>query len=131
MDVAAAVVAAALLFGVAAFQLALASGVPWGRHAYGGRIALDDGGLPTPYRVMSAAAVVVLAAAAWMVLARAGVVTADSWPQGVLRWGPWVLAAYLALNTLGNLSSPSPVERWGLGALTLVAGVLVAVVAAS
>ena len=44
---------ACLLAANALFQLALAAGVPWGDAAFGGKVAQDDGSLPTRYRVMS------------------------------------------------------------------------------
>lgn len=45
--------AAFLLAANALFQLALAAGVRWGDAAFGGKVANDDGSLPTRYRVMS------------------------------------------------------------------------------
>ena len=127
----AAVLAAGLLAVMAVVQAALALGAPWGAHVYGGRVATTDGRLPSAYRGMSAVAVVVLAFAAWLILARAGVVGDGPLPAAVVQWGVWIVAGYLALNTLGNVASTSPVERWGFGALTLVAGVLTVIVAAS
>jgi hypothetical protein len=47
----------------------------------------------------------------------------------LVRWAPWGIVGFLVLNTLGNLSSSSPVERWGLGGITLVLVVLCTVVA--
>ena len=55
-----ALIAAALLLGVAGFQAGLAGGAPWGAASYGGRAATDDGRLPMPMRVMSGIAVVIL-----------------------------------------------------------------------
>ncbi|MEJ2578414.1 MAG: hypothetical protein P8Z68_04885, partial [Kineosporiaceae bacterium] len=69
---ASAVLAAALLTAVAAFQLALAAGAPWGEMSYGGRAVTSGGVLSASYRLASAGAVVVLLLAAALILARVG-----------------------------------------------------------
>ena len=119
----AAVVAAALTAIAAAFQAALAAGLPWAGAAYGGRAALPDGRLRPRHRVSSAAAALVLLAIGWLLLLRGGVL------GGVERSGPltvacWAFAVLFALNTLGNLTGRSPVERWGMGAVTAALTVL-------
>src|SRR5687768_719411 len=55
----AAVSACAVLTALAVFQVALASGAPWGRYAWGGQ---HEGALPAPLRVGSAVSVLVYAA---------------------------------------------------------------------
>ncbi len=65
---------ALLLAGVALFQPGLAGGAPWGDMSYGGRAETVIGILPGSYRGMSGAAVVIRLPAAWIVLARSGVV---------------------------------------------------------
>ena len=119
----AAVTAAVLLAGVAAFQVALAAGAPWGRMSYGGQADTVDGVLPGSYRSMSAAAAVILIFAAWIVLARAGVVASGPLSAGFLRVGVWVIFAYLILNTVMNLTSSHAGERFGMGAITLISAV--------
>lgn len=126
----AAVGTAALLGGVAGVQLGLALGAPWGAHVYGGRATVVDGVLAGSYRAASGAAAVLLLGAGHVVLARAGVVTSHL-RHTVLRRGTWGIAAFLALNTLGNVASPSGFERWGMGAVTATAAVLAALVARS
>ena len=127
----AAVGAAILLAGVAAFQIALALGAPWGDMSYGGQAETVDGVLPGNYRVMSAVAVVILLFAAYLVLARAGVLD-TSWPgAGFLRPAVWVVFAYLVLNTVMNLMSSHAGERFGMGAATLITAILTFVVARS
>lgn len=121
--------AALLLAGVALFQAALAAGAPWGDMSYGGRAETVDGVLPGSYRVMSAAAVVILLLAAWMILARGGVVSAGPLSPGFLRGAAWVVFGYLVLNTVMNVASSHPAERFGLGAITLVAAAACFVVA--
>jgi hypothetical protein len=113
LAVAAVVVLALLMI----FQLLLAAGLPLGRAAWGGQHRV----LPANLRLGSLAAVVILGAAAWAILARV-----DLLPPGadslVVRVVTWVFAAYLALNTVGNLASKSPVER---GVMTPVSAFLV------
>ena len=125
MTTAAAVTVAVLLGGVAVFQVLLAAGARWGHYAYGGRLAGPGEPLPARYRIVSAVAVLVLAAMAWTVLAAAGLV---SYPGGE-RLVVWLVFGYLVLNTAGNLASPTRFERFGMGALTAVAAVLTLLVA--
>ena len=129
MSEAAAVVAAVLLVALAGFQLVLASGAPWGAASYGGRSARDDGTLPGPLRFTSGLAVLILLAAAWLVLAQGGVVSRGPVSDGALRGVTWGVAAYLVLNTLGNLASQSRVERLVMGPASSVLVLLTAVVA--
>lgn len=104
----------ALLVIAAAFQAALALGARWGGCAYGGRVARGDGTLPSRYRWSSALTVLVLALAAWAVLAANGPFL-------------WAFAALFLVNTAANLAGAHPVERWGMGGITaaLTAGCLV------
>lgn len=111
----AALLAALVLGGVVIFQLLLAAGLPLGRAAWGGSHRV----LPVKLRVGSAASVLVLGGAAWAILARAGLVAPG--PTGALvRGATWVYAALFALNTLGNLASRSPTERWIMAPVTVV-----------
>ena len=120
-----------ILVIVAFVQLAVALGAPLGAHVYGGRAAGPGERLPPAYRVASLATVAVLLAAGWLVLARAGVVSPPAADSTLAVWGTWALAALLALNTLGNLTSASALERWGFGAATTVAAILTVIVARS
>ncbi len=43
--------------------------------------------------------------------------------------GTWVITAYLIVNTVMNLGSSNPVERWVIGAATAIAAVLCLTVA--
>jgi hypothetical protein len=122
----AAVVAAVLLQIVAAFQVGLAYGAPWGNHAYGGRAPTDDGVLPPRYRAMSAVAVPALLLASWIILADAELVSTDA---GWVDWAVWVVFGYLVLNTVGNLASSSKIERVVLGSVTVVTAVATLIVA--
>jgi hypothetical protein len=118
------VVGAALLLAVAAFQLALALGAPWGANAYGGRAATQDGVLPAGYRVASLAAAPLLSLAAWVLLARADVVDRRQVSRAAIGRATWAVAAFSAVNTAGNLASASAVERWGMGTLTATVAAL-------
>lgn len=124
----AAVVAAMLMAAVAVFQVALAAGLPLGEATMGGRAATVDGVLQPRYRAIALGSAVVLVLAAWIVLGRAGVVPIVVGGQ-VLVWSAWLVAGFMALNTLTNLSGKHPLERWGMASMTLVAALLVGYVA--
>ncbi|MBY5163637.1 hypothetical protein [Salsipaludibacter albus] len=131
MEKIAAIGVTTILGGVAAMQLALVLGAPWGAHVYGGRVAGPGEALPAPYRVASVVAIGLLVGAGWLVLARAGVVAPDLAASALVLRGTWVVAVYLVLNTLANLASTSLVERWALGAATAAAAVMTVLVARS
>jgi hypothetical protein len=124
----AAVTAALLMAAVVAFQLALAAGLPLGEATMGGRAATVDGVLQPLFRAIAGASAVVLGLAAWIVLGRAGTVPVFVGGQALV-WSAWVVAGFLVLNTLSNLSGRHPLERWGMTSITLVAGLLVGYVA--
>lgn len=126
MTEAAAVIAAVLLLLVAAFQVGLVFGMPWGDHFYGGRADTVGGVLSPRYRSMSAVAVPILLLAAWIVLAKAEVISTDA---GWIDWAVWVVFGYMVLNTAGNLASSSKIERYAMGALTIVTALATLVVA--
>jgi hypothetical protein len=123
-------VAVALLAVAAGFQVALAAGAPWGMAAYGGRVALTSGVLPTTYRCVSSVAALILGAATWVVLASSSVVSRGPLSPRTLTGMLWGLAALFALNTLGNARGLHPVERWGAGTVTAALAVLCALIAA-
>jgi hypothetical protein len=125
-----ALIVAALFVFLALFQVALAVGAPWGSHAYGGRVAREDGTLPTKWRVVSGIAAVVLVAFGWVMLARGGVVDSslDETPLTVLAW---MVVAYMAVNTALNFASKDAVERWLMGSITGSLVILGALVAAA
>jgi hypothetical protein len=125
---AAVVLAAVLLTAVIAFQVALAAGLPLGQATMGGRASTSDGVLDPPFRLMAVGSAVVLVLAAWIVLARGGVLPIFL-DDRALDVGAWVVVGFLALNTVSNLSGRHPLERWGMASITLVAGLLIAYVA--
>ena len=125
---AAAVLAAVLFLGMAAFQASLALGAPLGAHVLGGR---NQGALPSRLRVFSAIAAAILVGAALVILGRAGVVGWPAGATGLLTPASWVIAGFLVLNTLGNLASKSRIEKTVFAATTATLAVLSAYVALS
>jgi hypothetical protein len=100
---------------VAAFQVALALGVPWGRAAYGGTSET----LPPELRVASTVAAIVWLLAAAVILGRAGYWGSPRW-AAIFRRGTWLVAGLLGLGALVNFASSSPWERFGWGPLALL-----------
>lgn len=111
----AAVVAAGVLGLVAVFQLALSAGAPLGLAAWGGHHRV----LPARLRVGSAAAAAMLCLAAWVILARVGLLGVDE-ASLPIRLATWAFAAMFGLNTLGNAASRSRVERWVMTPVTVI-----------
>ena len=128
MTIPAAVLAAVLFAGMAAFQASLALGAPLGAHVLGGRY---PGALPTRLRTFSAIAAAILVGSALVILARAGAIGSPVGATGLLVPGSWAIAAFLVLNTLGNLASKSRLERTMFAAVTAALAVLSAYAAMS
>lgn len=115
--------------GVAAFQIALAAGVPWGSFAMGGAF---PGQFPPAMRVAALVQAAVLLLMAGVVLARAGVALRN-WSRAS-RWLIWVVVAFAAVSLVLNLITPSAGERmiWAPVAFVLLAcSLLVATVRAA
>ena len=110
--------AALLLVANALFQLALAAGVPWGNAAYGGKVAQEDGSLPTRYRIMSLVSAMFMGIMILVILSASCIVTSSPLSTGVNVWACRGASMLFALNTAGNLTSTSKVERWVMGAVT-------------
>jgi hypothetical protein len=124
----AALLAALGFAGIAAFEVALAAGVPWGHAAWGGAHSK----LSTAERTGSAVAILVWMAAAAIVLGRAGVWGIGGRRRATLfRWGTWFLAAVSALAALMNFASQSRWENLIFGPLALLLALLCTVVARS
>ena len=119
----AAVGAAGVCVAFAGLQIALAAGAPLGDHVWGGT---QDRVLLTGMRIVAGGSAAALTAMAGVVLRRAGLIGHPA------RWlGPatWTIAGFLAVNTIGNITSASPVERFVFTPTTAVAAGLAAVVA--
>jgi hypothetical protein len=125
------ILGAVLMAGVAAFQVGLAMGVPLGDATMGGRAPTVDGRLTAPYRIVALLSAAILLVGAWIVLARAGVVTSGVLGDAMPRWGIWVVVAFSLLNTLTNIGGRHPLERYGFSAVTLLVAVLAGFVALS
>jgi len=108
---------AGLVAVVAAFQLALAFGAPWGRFAMGGS---HPGTYPPELRLAAVAQMTVLLLFAVLILSRAGVVL-PAWRR-VSRWLSWLVVGIMAASLALNLATPSPAERliWAPVALVLL-----------
>jgi hypothetical protein len=113
---------------MAAFQASLALGAPLGAHVLGGRYL---GALPNRLRAFSAIAAAILVGGTLVILARAGAIGWPAGADGLLAPAAWAIAAFLALNTLGNLASKSRLERTVFAATTAALAVLSAYVALS
>ena len=102
---------AALLYatisaGVAAFQIALAAGAPWGSYAMGGAF---PGQFPPALRIAAIFQATLLVGLAVVVLARAGLIL-PRWFRAS-RWLVWVVVGFTALSLVLNLITPSAGER--------------------
>ena len=92
---------------VTLFQIALASGAPWGEYAYGGT---KTGKLPTGFRINSVVAAFVMLGIAGHYLAQLGVFEPilDTAGNSVVNW---VLVGFTGLAALANNATRSKKER--------------------
>ncbi len=104
----AALLYATLIALITSFQIALVAGVPWGEAAWGGT---HRGVLPSHLRWASAASVPLLVFLAWIVLVRAGLLSAGVKWQSRTRKLAWIVVVYSALGVLANAMTTSPLER--------------------
>ena len=113
---AATVVAVVLLVIVAAFQIGLAAGAPWGRAAWGGR----HGRILT-YRLRIASGIAGLLVYPIIIVWIAsvgGLIGGSTKPGG--RIAMWVFAALFFVGALANAASRSSIERlWAPVSLTI------------
>ena len=119
-----AAIGAAILYGlIAAFQLALALGAPWGKAAFGG--AVEHPGIEL--RASSVVAIIVWSAAALIVLKRVGFNVWAPLPKKALPVAVWVLVGLSVVSTVLNAITPSALERaiWLPFSLVLTALLLV------
>lgn len=122
----AALAACLLLTALAAFQVALALGAPWGRFAWGGQHTV----LPTPWRVGSAASVAIYAVIGAILLARAGLISLGISDRTV-EIATWVVTGYFVLGIAMNAASRSRPERLVMTPVCVVLALLSGVVAAA
>ncbi|CAN5225286.1 hypothetical protein BH11PSE2_BH11PSE2_17050 [soil metagenome] len=107
---------AILIAGLAAFQMALAAGLPWGEFAMGGAF---PGTFPPAMRVAAVVQVGVLALVAMVILSRAELAL-PSWRRAS-RYLTWVIVVLFGIGSLLNLITPSARERmiWAPVAIAL------------
>jgi hypothetical protein len=110
---------------IAAFQVALALGAPFGRAAWGGG---NPGRLPAHLRFASGVAAGIWIIAAVVVLGRGNLVDVP-FPRAVVQWGSWVLVALLSVGAVMNFASASQWERFGWGPFAAVLALLCLIVA--
>ena len=79
---------------------------------------------------MESISLVVLVLAILLVASKMGYLTFLNNPS-VINGGMWVLFAFFLLNTLGNLTAKSPIEKYGFGTLTLLMSLCYLVLAIS
>lgn len=103
-----------LLLGLGIFQVALATGAPLGRFAWGGAHER----LPVALRIASLASIVIYGLCAAIVAERAGLIVLFANPS-IARIGIWVLVGYLALGVVMNGISRSRSERITMTPLAL------------
>ncbi|WP_262851300.1 hypothetical protein [Mumia quercus] len=115
----------AVLALLAAFQLALACGAPWGAFAWGGQARV----LPASLRVGSALSIVLYAAFAVVVLDRSGEI--DALADGVASVGAWVVFVFAVLSVVVNALSRSRPERYTMTPTCVVLAVATFFVATS
>ena len=101
-------IAAGLLLGVCAFQVALVLGAPWGAITQGG---FDDGALEATGRFTAGFSAVLLFLMSQVILAVDGTGIFKGAPKRVIRVFAWISTAYAALGILANLASPSLLEK--------------------
>ena len=108
LPVLAARAAAVLLVGIAAFQVALVFGAPWGAYTQGGE---TEGTLDTSGRVIAAVSCVILLVMASAMLARAGEGPLKNAPGRLVTALAWFTTIYSAVAVVLNLATESSSER--------------------
>lgn len=108
LPVLAARAAAVVMVGVAAFQLALVFGAPWGVYTQGGG---TDGALDASGRVVAGVSCVILLVMAAAILARVREGPLKKTPGKLVTALAWFAAIYAAVAVVLNLSTSSSSER--------------------
>ncbi len=101
-------IAAALFVVVAAFQVLVALGAPWGAFTQGGG---TEGSLPAVGRGIAVVSAVIVLVMAGSILARAGLGPFRRLPHMVITALAWLTTIYSALAVLTNIATPSMRER--------------------
>jgi hypothetical protein len=100
--------AAVVLVGIAAFQVALVFGAPWGAYTQGGG---TEGALDTSGRVLAAASCALLLLMAAAILARVREGPLRNAPGRLVTALAWFTTVYSAVAVVLNLATQSSSER--------------------
>ena len=100
--------AAVVMVGIAAFQVALVLGAPWGAYTQGGE---PRGALDTSGRVIAVVSCAILLGMAAAVLARVREGPLKNAPRGLITALSWFTTMYSALAVVLNLATQSSSER--------------------
>lgn len=112
------------MVGIAAFQVALVFGAPWGAYTQGGG---TEGALETSGRVFAAVSCAILLVMAAAILARVREGPLGNAPQRVVTVLSWFTTAYSAFAVVLNLATQSSSERAVFAPLAILLFVLVVV----
>jgi hypothetical protein len=114
--------AAAVMLGVAAFQVALFLGAPWGAYTQGGE---TEGALDASGRVVAAVSCAILLVMAAAILARAGEGPLENAPKRLVTALAWFTTIYSGLAVVLNLVTQSSSERAVFAPIAILLFVLV------
>ena len=112
-----------LLAALAALQVLVALGLPFGHFVWGGQHKV----LPTRLRIASVVSVVLYAAIAAVLLSRAGVIPGGDSTFVLIT--TWVLFGYFALGILMNAISRSRPERFTMTPVTIALALATLIIA--
>lgn len=115
-------VAAAMMLGIAGFQVALVFGAPWGAYTQGGE---TEGVLDTSGRVLAAVSCAILLVMAAAILGRVHEGPLQNAPGRLVTALAWFTTFYAALAVVLNLATQSSSERAVFGPTAIVLLVLV------
>jgi hypothetical protein len=105
------------MLAVAAFQVALALGAPWGAWTQGGA---HSGSLPGDARVFAVTSAMLLVVMALAILARAGSGPFATLPGRLRTFLAWATTVYAGVGVVLNLATPSASERAVFAPVSLV-----------
>jgi hypothetical protein len=111
-----------VMVGVAAFQVTLVFGAPWGAYTQGGR---TEGALDSSGRMFAAVSCVLLLMMAVAILARVREGPLKQAPGRVVTALAWFTTIYAAVAAVLNLATPSSSERAVFAPIALLLFVLV------
>jgi hypothetical protein len=114
--------AAAVMLGVAAFQVALFLGAPWGAYTQGGE---TEGALDASGRVVAAVSCALLLVMAAAILARVSEGPLENAPKMLVTVLAWFTTIYSGLAVVLNLVTQSSSERAVFAPIAIALFVLV------